>query len=332
MKRIRKCFSFLVSSWGKVWEITKMMVRSLTIIALVVIFSGVVWISRPENPEQVGKIIFLILGILAMVSIFMGGVYLYSKKKKETKKPSYEDTKKPISGSTKSSTTEDVKKLFGRLAGRDKVGTTLLFCLTLLTLSYAIGGREDWTDALRWWWNSKIFLPSLIAVIGGILFVETKWRKKIDKTLIFTISTLIFLFLVTPGISRWWSGDAEKEKDERTSKSSQEQKVNIVPPSPKEREFTKKVTVLAEYGTFTEVALPPTEKLVNVRWDFPSEYNGRCLAVVVHEAHPEGEVFPCESPIKGLLRATRVGFSSNDQLEAIPVTIKIAYLGTVTQE
>jgi len=202
--------------------------------------------------------------------------------------------------------------------------TALLFLLFLLTLSYAIGGREEWKDSLRWWWNSKIFLPSLFAVVGTILFVDAKWRKKINNALIFTTGAMILFSLIvaTPAITGLFEGGGENKKKEILSSQETPQKVA----EPAEVEKTRKETVLAEYGTFTEVPLPPTEKLLNVNWDVPRRYNGRCLAVVVHESRPDGEIFPCESPVRGLSRATRLGFSSDDPLERIPIEVKVTYL------
>lgn len=272
-------------------------------------FLSVAWVFRPENPEKVGGTILLVLGILAVAGILMGGIYLYSRHGRKFSIPHFNGT----------------GKFLGRLTGRDKLSTALLVGLFLLTLSYAIGGREEWKDSLRWWWNSKIFLPSLLAAIGVILFVDAKWRKKINNALIFTTGALILFSLIvaTPMIKDLFKGGDDENK--MSSSIPQKKKVTAV-----EVEKTKKETVLAEYGAFKEVALPPTEKLINVRWDFPSRYNGRCLAVIVHESRPDGEVFPCESPEHGLLKVRRVGFSSNDPLEVggIPVEVEITYLET----
>ncbi|KKT81794.1 MAG: hypothetical protein A3B07_00725 [Candidatus Yonathbacteria bacterium RIFCSPLOWO2_01_FULL_43_27] len=214
-------------------------------------------------------------------------------------------------------------KLLSSLKRSGQVNTTFLFILFLLTLSYAIGKREDWMDALRWWWNSKIFLPSLLAVIGVILFVDAKWRKKIDRVLIFTISAMIIFSLLaaTPATKDLFKGGGDKNKPAKKVSAPRAPQN-----APVEVQKTRKETILAEYGAFKEVSLPPTEKLINIRWDFPSRYNGRCLAVIVHEARPDGEVFPCESPVRGLLRVRRVGFSSEDKLEGVPVTVEITYL------
>lgn len=202
------------------------------------------------------------------------------------------------------------------------VQTALLLLLFLITLSYVVGGREEWTDSLRWWWESKIFLPSLLAVIGVILFVDPKWRKKINNALIFTTSAMILFSLLatTPVITSFFGGGDEDKKRGPSAKKAP-QKVSV-----EEVQKTREKTVLAEYGTFTEVPLPPTEKLIHIRWKIPSEYNGRCRAIVVHESNSEGEIFPCESPIRGLYEVTRVGFSSDDPLERVPVEVKITYL------
>lgn len=276
-------------------------------IIMALIFLALAWKFQPENPDGVGKTILLALGILAVAGILMGGIYLYSRHGRKFSIPHLNGT----------------GKFLGRLAGRDKLSTALLVVLFLLTLSYAIGGREEWKDSLRWWWNSKIFLPSLLAAIGVILFVDAKWRKKINNTLIFTTGALILFSLIvaTPMIKDLFKGGDDENK--MSSSIPQKKKVTAV-----EVEKTKKETVLAEYGAFKEVALPPTEKLINVRWDFPSRYNGRCLVIIVHEARPDGEVFPCESPEHGLLKVRRVGFSSDDPLEGIPVEVKITYLET----
>lgn len=204
------------------------------------------------------------------------------------------------------------------------VQTALLLLLFLLTLSYAVGGREEWRDSLGWWWNSKIFLPSLLAVIGVILFTNAKYRKKIDRVLIFTIGALILfsILTVTPATKDLFKGGEEKNKPAKKVVASRAPQ-NV----PIEVQKTRKETILAEYGSFTEVPLPPTEKLINISWKFPSKYNRRCLAVVVHESRPDGEVFPCESP-HGFLKVRRVGFSSDDPLEGIPVEVKITYLTT----
>lgn len=277
-------------------------------IILAVIFLAVAWKFQPEDSGGVGKIILLVLGVLAGVGILMGGVYLYAKYGRKLSVPSF----------------NGAGKFFGRLAGRDKIGTTLLIGLFLLTLSYAVGGREEWKDSLRWWWNSKIFLPSLFAVIGVIVFVDAKWRKKINNALIFTTSAMILFSLVmaTPAITGLFEGGNKDKKMEGSASRETPQKVV----EPIEVEKTKKETILAEYGAFTEVPLPPTEKLIHIRWDIPSRYNGRCLAVVVHESRPDGEIFPCESPIRGLYKVVRVGFSSDDPLEGVPVEVKIIYL------
>lgn len=278
---------------------------------MAVIFLAVAWTFQPEKSGEVGKTILLILGILALVGILMGGVYLYSKKDTGDKKQ-------------KSTYFDGTVKLLGGLAGRDKIGTALLIGLFLLTLSYAIGGREEWADSLGWWWNSKIFLPSLLAVIGVILLVDAKWRKKINNALIFTTSAMILfsLIMATPAITGLLEGgDKDKKKEDSASQGISQEVAE-----PVEVEKTRKETILAEYGAFTEVPLPPTEKLIHIRWEIPSIYDGRCLAVVVHESRPDGEVFPCESPIRGLFRVTKVGFSSEDELEGVPVEVKITYL------
>ena len=216
-------------------------------------------------------------------------------------------------------------KFLGSIAGRDKIGTTFLFCLFLLTLSYAIGGREEWKDSLEWWYGSKIFLPSVIAVIVTILFVDTAWRKKVNNALIFTTGVMIFISLLIVATG-WGGGDGNGDHNTAGGNSAppsapQKQKVFAV-----EVEKTKKETVFAEYGKYTEVVLPPPDKLVKVRWEFPSEYNGRCLAFIVREGSSGEEIFPCERPPKGLKRVTRLRFSSDDQMEAIPVEVKITYL------
>jgi vacuolar-type H+-ATPase subunit I/STV1 len=280
--------------------------RYVISLLLIGAFLSVTWVFRPENPEKVGGTILLVLGILAVVGILMGGIYLYSRHRKFSLPH--------LNGAG---------KFLGKVAGRDKLGTALLVGLFLLTLSYVIGGREEWKDSLRWWWNSKIFLPSLLAVIGVILFVDAKWRKKINNALIFTTGALILFSLIvaTPMTKDLLKGGDDKNKT--SSSTPQKKKVTAV-----EVEKTKKETVLAQYGTFTEVSLPPTEKLINVSWKFPSKYNGRCLAVIVHESRPDGEVFPCESPVHGLLKVRRVGFSSDDPLEGVPVTVETTYRET----
>lgn len=277
-------------------------------IIMAVIFLAIAWIFQPEDSGEVGEAILLVLGILAIVGVLLWGVYLYAKYGKKHSMPGF----------------YDAGKFFGRLAGRDKIGTALLIGLFLLTLSYTIGGREEWKDSLVWWWNSKIFLPSLLAVIGVILFTDAKYRKKIDRALIFTTGAMIlFSFLVaTPAITGLFGGGGDEDKKKENPASQ-----NVAVESA-EVQKTREETILAEYGAFKEVKLPPTEKLLNVYWDVPSRYNGRCLAVVVHEARPDGEVFPCESPIRGLSKATRLGFSSDDPLEGIPVTVKVTYLTT----
>lgn len=204
------------------------------------------------------------------------------------------------------------------------IQTALLLLLFLITLSYAVGGRDEWTDSLGWWWDSKIFLPSLLAVIGVIVFVDAKWRKKINNALIFTTGAMMLfsLIMATPAITNWWGGT--DEDGNRTTKKI------VAPSAPQnvsaEVQKTRKETILAEYGAFTEVPLPPTEKLLHISWNIPSRYNGRCLAVVVHESRPDGEVFPCESPVRGLYKVTRVGFSSDDPLEGVPVEVETTYL------
>lgn len=278
-------------------------------VIMALIFLAVAWKFQPEDSGGVGETILFVLGILAIVGILMGGVYLYAKYGRKLSVPSF----------------NGAGKFFGRIAGRDKIGTTLLVGLFLLTLSYVIGGREEWTDSLGWWWNSKIFLPSLLAVIGVILFVDAKYRKKIDRALIFTVSAMIlFSFLTaTPAITSLFEGGDEDKKRETSASQETPQRVVV---EPVEVVKTKKETILAEYGAFTEVPLPPTEKLFHIRWDIPSRYNGRCLAVVIHESRPDGEVSPCENPIRGLYKVTRVGFSSDDPLEGVPVEVKITYL------
>ncbi len=280
---------------------------------MALIFLAVAWKFQPEESEGIGRIILLVLGILVVLSILAGGFYLYSKHGRKISVPSFNGT----------------GKFLGKMVGREKLGTALLVCLFLLTLSYVVGGREEWKDSLGWWWNSKIFLPSLLAVIAVILFVDTKWRKKINNALIFTISAMILLSLlaVTPSITKWFKSTNEdgNKMARNTIAPNSPQNVEV---KPVEMQKTRKETILAEYGAFKEVSLPPTEKLINISWEFPSRYNGRCLAIVVHKARPDGEEFPCENPTHGFVMVKRVGFSSNDPLEGIPVEIKTTYLGT----
>lgn len=199
--------------------------------------------------------------------------------------------------------------------------TALLLLLFLLTLSYAVGGREEWRDSLRWWWNSKIFLPSLLAVIGTIFFVDAKWRKKINNALIFATGAMILfsLLMATPAITGLLEGGNKDKKGEAPAS----QNVAIKPAE--EVQKTKEVTILAEYGAFTGVPLPPTEKLIHIRWEVPPEYGSQCLVAIEQEGNPEMQVFPCEQD-KPFSEVIKIWFSSNDPQKGVPVTVTIIYL------
>lgn len=202
------------------------------------------------------------------------------------------------------------------------IQTALLLLLFLITLSYAVGGREEWKDSLRWWWNSKIFLPSFLAVIGVTLFADAKWRKKINNALIFTTSAMMLFSLIvaTPAITGLFGGKDKDKKREGSASRETPQNVAV-----KLEEKTRKETILAEYGAFKEVKLPPTEKLIHVGWEAPPEYSSRCLVAIEQEGNPETQVFPCGQD-KSFLKVVKIGFSSDDPLEGIPVTVKIVYL------
>lgn len=275
-------------------------------------FFATAWILQPENAGEIGKTILLALGILTVACIIIGAGYLYAKKGRKISFPS-------LNGAG---------KLLGSIPGRDKIGTTLLVGLFLLTLSYAVGGREEWRDSLTWWWGSKIFLPSLFATIGVILFVDAKWRKKINNALIFTTGAMILFSFITatPAITSLLGDTTDKDKNKTTRGAAPSPPENLM--VVKEVERTKKINILAPYDTFEEVPLPPTNKLINIHWDIPHRYYGRCLVVITHDGSPDGEIFPCENPERGLRRATGVKFASDDPMEEVPVEVEITYLTT----
>lgn len=211
---------------------------------------------------------------------------------------------------------------------REQIATTILFALFLITFSYAFG--NSWGDVFRWWKESQMAVPLLLAVIGIILFANCKWRKVVNNGLMFLVGTLIVTTFTVNAFMGWWTGGDKKEtpaaqvattpQPEREVTTLAQTTIHDDTPPP---EKEGRATILAHYGVFTTVDLPPMKELVKFGWK--NAPNG-CVVAVVHDDAPKGEELPCGNIVKDLRNIKRIGFASDIPGESLLVKIWYTYV------
>lgn len=210
---------------------------------------------------------------------------------------------------------------------REQLATTALFALFLFALWYTFGGL--WV----WWWNSGMFLPSVIAATLVILFANCEWRKTINNGLISITGILIAGTLVINALLGWWSGEksvpqtatAIETPEAAPVSAPATQTESLSPtsppsPSPKLAEIEKKDVIIARYDVFTPVEFPPNERLISFRW---VKAPRGCVVAVISDDMPNVKKFPCDSTVQEIGTIRKIGFASD--IPGITLEIPIQY-------
>lgn len=285
-----------------------------SLIMIVAIFFVVTKVFQPTDPAATGVMILKALGVAAATVVGIVLIFLYVKSGLYPKWENFSVTPSTMA----------------------VLETTALFALLLLTASYSFGGSWMRWSSVLWMWRSGMFLPSLLAIGGIVVFANGKWRKRINDGLIFLIGAFIATTFAVNAFMGWWTGEEKVPQPdiaEAVTKPAPQPTIVATPEPPKPRIEKAERKVVGEYGVFTKAELPPMEKLVELEliYETPRDKN-ECLVAIIYDAAPEGKVWRCrEIPprrLKGIVQknVTRVGISSSRIGRDIPVTVKMTYV------
>lgn len=213
---------------------------------------------------------------------------------------------------------------------REQIATTALFALFLLALWYTFGGF--WV----WWWNSGMFLPSVIAATLVILFANCEWRKTMNNGLMSITGILIAGTLAINALLGWWSGGKSApqtttaiEAPEATpvpapaAQTEPSAQASPPSPSPKLAEIEKKDVIIATYDVFTPVEFPPNERLIKFRW---MNAPRGCVVAVISDDMPNGAKFRCNSTVQEIGTIRKIGFASDIPGVTLEIPIQYTYV------